>query len=104
MAVEPRKIALITGAAQGIGAAIATVLANHVDALVLLDIAPGWESETASIGQVQTLRYRCNVGDSTDVAKALAEAEKSVGTPNVVVNNAGKGGPFHRVDEVSDSE
>lgn len=99
-----RKIALITGAAQGIGAAIAEALSDQVDCLVLLDIAPGWESKTDPVRSTRTLRYHCDVGSSAQVEKTLDAVEKQIGLPTVLVNNAGRGGPFHRVDEVSDDE
>ena len=98
------KVALITGAAQGIGASIAEALGLHMDALVLLDIQPGFDAVTGQIGTTPTKRYVCDVGDAQAVARSLKQASDTFGAPNVLVNNAGKGGPFHRVDEVSDDE
>ena len=46
----------------------------------------------------------CDVTVRRSVDAALAAVSDRLGTPCVLVNNAGLGGPFHRADEVSDEE
>jgi 3-oxoacyl-[acyl-carrier protein] reductase len=100
-------LAVVTGASRGIGAAIATVLAEsglrvalvarNVEALSQL------ESKLSATG-AQVKAFACNVADEATVNATLEKIEASLGTPGVIVNNAGVGGPFHRADEVDAQE
>lgn len=99
---SPKRIALVTGAARGIGAAIAKELEATCAHVVLLDLDPSFSNTPAQAEKV--LRFCCDVGDSAAVHATLEKVQPLVGLPNVLVNNAGRGGPFHRVDEVSDDE
>jgi len=86
-----RRVAVVTGGAQGIGAAIVSALsADHAVAVLDLKNGPGV--------------VECDVGNRESVERALAAVEADLGTPTVLVNNAGFGGPFHRIDEVEDDE
>ncbi len=85
-------VAVVTGGARGIGAAIVDRLAG-IHQVACFDLEP-----TAGWSQV------CDVGRPEQVAAAIARVEAELGPVEVVVNNAGIGGPFHRVDEVSDDE
>ena len=90
--IEDRKIALVTGASKGIGAAIALDLARHG-----FDIWLNYRSDTAGAemvsGQVKALERACtllqfDVSDEDAVQQVLGAAlEKD--TPFAVINNAG---------------
>lgn len=102
------RIGLVTGAAGGIGSAIAKQLTLHVDSLILVDINTNKLQEIQkNILEQSSIRiasYYCDISDSSSVANMLNKVSDEVGTPNILINNAGIGGPFHRIDEVSDEE
>jgi NAD(P)-dependent dehydrogenase (short-subunit alcohol dehydrogenase family) len=83
------KIAVITGAAQGIGAAIAQRFAQEGATLVLLDIdAPRLEQTAAAIkGSVMTIP--ADVTDEATVDAAFAGVMAAHGRLDILVNNAG---------------
>lgn len=100
-------VAVVTGASRGIGAAIATELARSGFEVVLLS------RDAAALEQLQKQLVEaggrawplvCDVASREDVESALDRLEAKVGAPQVLVNNAGLGGPFHRADEVSVAE
>lgn len=86
------KVAVVTGAAQGIGQAIAVQLAQHGANVVVADLDEGRCQDTVSqiqqVGQ-QTLCQSVNVGVWEEV-KALADhVLKEWGHVDILVNNAG---------------
>ncbi|WP_235827955.1 SDR family NAD(P)-dependent oxidoreductase [Brevibacillus migulae] len=102
------NMSLITGAGQGIGKETAKRLARQGISVGLLDInlenAKLVEEEIRNDGG-SAIAVACDVGSRKSVENALALVESHFGaTPLLLVNNAGVGGPFHRVDEVSDEE
>jgi len=84
---------IVTGAAQGIGHAIAHVLARHGAhvAMVDLDAARLEEARSAIAGDaaVEPLIVAANVTDEADVKRAVAAALEANGCLNGVVNTAG---------------
>ena len=86
------KVAVITGAAEGIGKAIATEAARRGMKLVLADInAKGLEQTAAEFvaGGTEVLAQRTDVSDDAQV-EALAEAAYArFGAVHLLVNNAG---------------
>lgn len=101
------KLAVVTGASRGIGAAIAEVLAREGFRVALLardaEALSRLEQALASAG-AQARSFVCDVADEAAVNATLARIETDLGVPGVIVNNAGVGGPFHRVDEVDTAE
>ncbi|WP_109482253.1 SDR family oxidoreductase [Paraburkholderia sp. C35] len=87
------KVALVTGAGRGIGAAIATAFAREGAAVVLaeLDIetAQATASEIAALTGGKTLAVQTDVTQSASVQRAVSEGEKAFGAIDVLVNNAG---------------
>lgn len=91
-AVEPStagRVALVTGAAGGLGEAFALRLAAAGHALVLtdrLDCAPLAERIRAQGGQAWVMS--CDLGDAEDVRRLAHEALTQAGRVDVLVNNA----------------
>ncbi|GGM74925.1 D-threitol dehydrogenase [Dactylosporangium sucinum] len=77
-------MAVVTGAAQGIGRRTAEVLAEEGYALALLDRQPvlGFEA-------IDALTFAGDVSDEADVAQFVAAVEARFGRADVLVNNAG---------------
>ena len=86
------KVAIVTGAAQGIGRAIAETLAQAGADIVVADLDPSRSQETVkaieALGR-KVLNVKVNVADAND-AKAMAEqVMKAWGKIDILVNNAG---------------
>ncbi len=83
------KSALVTGAASGFGAAIATRFAAEGARVLLMDRnGPGAEAVAGKIGR-QATAFVGDVTDAADVANAVAAATAHGGQLDIVVNNAG---------------
>ncbi len=83
------KVAIVTGAATGIGAAIARRLATDGAAVTIADINDGTPvaRELSSHG-AQSLFIRADVSDERSVERMVAETVKRFGTVDILVNNA----------------
>src|ERR1700760_692596 len=83
-------VAVITGAAQGIGRRTAEVLGERGYRLALIDLKPSAETAAATKNsRAEVLEF---TGDLTDEAFVNASAKTLIerwGAPQVVVNNAG---------------
>ncbi len=91
MAGTSGKVALVTGAAGGIGATIAARLAGDGHHVILLDVKASVEKAASDL-TTQGLSAECKICDVTDeVAVALLfESIESVhGAVDILVNNAG---------------
>jgi 3-oxoacyl-[acyl-carrier protein] reductase len=86
------RVAIVTGAARGIGSATAAVLAaNGMDVAVLdLEEAAGKSTvdRVTEAGQ-RGLAVGVDVADADQVAAAVARVAAELGPPSVLVNNAG---------------
>ncbi|MCK6553821.1 3-oxoacyl-ACP reductase FabG [Candidatus Binatia bacterium] len=83
------KIAFVTGAARGIGRAIANRLAAEGATVVAADIdASGAQKTAAEIGGA-ALGLTLDVTDSGSIRSAVANAEQRLQRIDVLVNNAG---------------
>ncbi|SEK16439.1 NAD(P)-dependent dehydrogenase, short-chain alcohol dehydrogenase family [Variovorax sp. OK605] len=86
------KVALITGAAVGIGAAIAQSLAHDGHAVVVADIDAAAADETArrlSAEGFDAWPLAMDVGNADAVAAGFAAVREKYGRCDVLVNNAG---------------
>ena len=88
---ETRKVALVTGAARGIGLATAKKFLAEGWRVALLDIeAELLHSAMSAIGDAgNTLALHCDVADAKGVAAAIVETERRFGRLDALVNNAG---------------
>lgn len=97
------KIALVTGAAQGLGAATAAMLAREGASVVLTDInADGVAGQAAAINAAYPQRAIALVQDVTDAARwqaIVGEIEQRLGGLHILVNNAGIGSVGNVVEE-----
>lgn len=101
------KTAVVTGASKGIGAGIALGLAK-AGASVVVNYASdraGAERVVAQIkeGGGKAIAVQGDVAKSADVARVFAEAKKTFGALDVLVNNAGVF-KFEPLDAVTEQE
>ena len=86
------KIALITGAARGIGQAIAFDLAARGADIVVCDIKAEWLTETAEgvekLGK-KAYCFELDVTNAEDVQKVVNDIAAATGRIDILVNNAG---------------
>ena len=80
------KVAIVTGAAQGIGRAIADGLARDGARIVVADLR-GAEEAAASYSEGVGLTV--DVADEADVERMVAETLEGCGSIDILVNNAG---------------
>ena len=83
------RVALVTGAASGIGAAIADVFADAGARIVVVDLDTGAsERRAAELGR-DAVGLGCDVSDPTSVDTAVEAAVAATGRIDVLVNSAG---------------
>jgi len=89
---SPSRVAVVTGAGRGIGAAVAARLADDGFAVGLLDldeagVKQGAEAIVAKGGKA--VGVALDVSDAEQVEAAVAQVAAELGPPVVLVNNAG---------------
>ena len=87
------KIALITGASQGLGKAIALKLAANGADVAVIYVGPE-EPALETCKEIQALgrravSYPCDVRDEKAVEETVAAVKKDLGKVDILVNNAG---------------
>ncbi|WP_296580572.1 SDR family NAD(P)-dependent oxidoreductase [Xanthobacter sp.] len=102
--LEPR-VALVTGAARGIGLAVARKLLAEGWRVALLDIeAQLLQEAVAALAEPErTLALVCDVADAAAVAEAVQAIEARFGRLDALVNNAGIA-VFKPILETTDAE
>jgi 3-hydroxybutyrate dehydrogenase len=95
------KTVLITGAAGGIGSALARAFAAQGARLMLLD-RPDTALPALS-AELDATAAACDLNDAAQVARIAAQVRKRWGTLDVLVNNAGTEYPTPLADEAPDA-
>ncbi|WP_417823418.1 SDR family NAD(P)-dependent oxidoreductase [Thalassospira lucentensis] len=81
------SIAIVTGAASGLGAATAEVLANAGAKLAVFDLNEDGAKATAQ--KLGGVGFGVDVSNAASVETAVAEVVKTMGRPSILVNCAG---------------
>ena len=84
-----QPIALVTGAAQGIGYASAEALKEDGAKLVLADINGGGVAAAADKLGDGTLSITCDMAEPDQIAAMFEQIESDLGPVSILVNNAG---------------
>ena len=87
-----KRTAIVTGAARGIGAAVAKKLANDGYAVAVLDLDES--ACAATVDAIESaggraLAVGANVADEASVAAAVERVATELGAPTILINNAG---------------
>jgi 3-oxoacyl-[acyl-carrier protein] reductase len=87
------KVAIVTGASKGIGAAIARRFAK-AGAAVAVNYSSSKGDADKVVGEItreggKAVAIQANVAKSADVKRLFAETKAALGAPSVIVNNAG---------------
>src|SRR5579872_6581192 len=101
------KVAVVTGASKGIGAGIAKALAAEGAAVVVnyASSRGGADKVVAEIEKAggKAVAIQADMSKSADVTRLFAETKQVLGTPSVLVNNAGVF-QFDPLDQVKPEE
>ena len=101
------RMAVVTGASRGIGAAIAGALAKAGWTVALLgrdgDALEAVRQRILAAGG-SAIALKCDVTGRAWVDEAVSQIRRLCGNPAALINNAGAGGPFHRTNDVTDAE
>jgi NAD(P)-dependent dehydrogenase (short-subunit alcohol dehydrogenase family) len=97
------KRVLITAGASGIGLAIARAFHASKAQVYICDIdVPGMERAAGEMPGLIT--RRCDIGDREEITAMVADAAARLGGLDVLVNNAGIGGPTKPVQELDPAD
>jgi len=101
------KVAIVTGASKGIGAAIARGL-GAAGAAVAVNYASSKEGADKVVAEIKAkggkaIAVQGDVAKAADVKRLFAETKKAFGSPDVLVNNAGIYA-FEQLEKVTEDE
>ena len=98
------KVCLITGAGSGIGRAASLAFAKHGATIIVTDVAIEGGKETVEMvkragGKAEFIRV--NVSKSAEVDQMVEQVVKQHGRLDIAINNAGIGGPWGRLSDIT---
>jgi NAD(P)-dependent dehydrogenase (short-subunit alcohol dehydrogenase family) len=101
------KVAVVTGAASGMGKAIATLYAQEGAKVVVSDI--NLEAANATVDEIKTnggeaVAVLANVAKEADIQNLIDTAVNTFGTLDILVNNAGIMDNFEPAGEIEDDK
>ena len=88
MAELEGRVALVTGAARGIGQAVAAGLAEDGATVALADVDPA-AAAAAADGVPHAIAFGCDVADAADCRRLVDAVTTATGRVDILVNNAG---------------
>ena len=83
------RVAVITGAARGIGFGIATRFAEEGASVAVIDLDEASAAEAAAKLPTKSVGIGCDVTDAASVDAAIARVVEELGGIHILVNNAG---------------
>ena len=101
------RVAIVTGAAQGIGLAIARRFAMAQAVVAIADVnAKGAEQAAQSLAAegADVAAFACDVSDSNSVKSTFAAILKKYNQIDILVNDAGIGGRAAQLQDVTDDQ
>lgn len=106
MAKLDGKVALITGAAAGLGEGIAMAYAKYGAKLIMVDLSPSVEETAARLREEygsEIITMVANVADRAQMDEAAAKGVEAFGEINVACCNAGvcRLAPFEEMDDAT---
>ncbi len=101
------KVAIVTGASKGIGAAIAKTYAE-AGAAVVVNYASSKEGAERVVAEItgkggKAVAVQANLAHSADIVRLFAETKKAFGALDILVNNAGVY-KFEALPDVTEAE
>jgi rhamnose utilization protein RhaD (predicted bifunctional aldolase and dehydrogenase)/NAD(P)-dependent dehydrogenase (short-subunit alcohol dehydrogenase family) len=91
------KVALITGAASGIGKACVKMLREQGAVVAALDINPRIKG---MFGEKEVLEMTCDVSDDTRLKECVEETVRAFGGLDILISNAGIFPPSERITDL----
>jgi 2-dehydro-3-deoxy-L-rhamnonate dehydrogenase (NAD+) len=107
VALVDKKVALVTGAARGIGLAIAERLAREGARVAAVDLDYHAQAREAAALAAQGLSVtagQCDVGRRASVEACVKTVEDALGPIDILINNAGIAGRAAPLEEVTDAD
>jgi len=98
------KVAIVTGAAQGMGEAHAKMMVAEGAKVILTDLNKAAGEKLAAELGPNAMFLSQNVASASDWKTVVEEGEKAFGTINVLVNNAGLLGPVTNAEKMTEEE
>ena len=102
------KIAIVTGAGQGLGRAISLKLAEAGATIIIADINLESSAETAALIKKQFSResmvVMTDIRQEDAVIHLASEAKKTFGGLDILVNNSGIAGPRAAIEDIALAE